>query len=121
MATQGLVTITRKGVVTCKVICGCNGMQAPTLATHIRRAKSDDPRLILDLARTLKFGCQDCLVVQSSPTTTVPEEMDIEDDKHFYRDKFTEARFNPRWHHGTADYVILVELGPTKTAPSPRR
>lgn len=107
MATQGLVSIVRDGKVQFKAVVGCDGMNAPELASLVREFP---PETIADLYRLCSeagFGCEDCLVLQSE-TGVVSECRD--DPGPLYREKFSDPRFNPRWKHGTADYVEVVEL-----------
>ena len=111
MGTQGLVSIVHGSQVRAKLICGCNGYEAPKLAAKIREAVSLVGMLDLDtlnrMAMEIGFGCDACLVTMGPDAVSTYWNEDL---SPLYRDKFNEPRFNPRWEHGTADYVEVVEL-----------
>jgi len=106
MATQGIVTVTHKGIVTHKIIVGCDGYNADDLVQAIEEAQK--PLTIgtcLALAKDVGFGCSDCLVVMDEYSSCgADDELDER-----YRRTFKNPRFNPRWENGTADYVRVVE------------
>lgn len=106
MATQGLVTLTHSGKVTHKVVVGCDGYNADTLVDAIK--DDSEPVTIgrlVELAIDVGFGCNDCRVVlDENSSVGAGEELDER-----YRRTFKDARFNPRWENGTADYVRVVE------------
>jgi hypothetical protein len=108
MATQGLVTVRRKGKVALKIVAGCNGMQAAMLARKLR-AKKEVPTLkeAYDLAVSTKFGSGECLVVINETGELYKGDEEV---GPLYRETFDQPRFNPRWKQGTADHIILVDL-----------
>lgn len=106
MTTQGLVTLTKDGNVTHKIIVGCDGYNADKLVGAIKN--DSEPvtigRLVL-LAMESGFGCGDCRVVlDENSSAGADEELDER-----YRRTFKQPEFNPRWENGTADYVRVVE------------
>lgn len=107
MATQGLVTVRRKGRVIMKVIAGCEGFNARKLAGRLRRTTSFTLDAIYEKARAVGFGCADCQVTMTRRSTR------FEGDGRLsprYRRTFGYTRFNPRWRHGTADHVVVVDV-----------
>lgn len=108
MATQGLVTVTVNGEVTGKVIVGCDGYNADDLVGKIEGLGStptiDD---LLSFARGVGFGCKDCLVVMDRNSAFIYSGEELDER---YRRTFNDAKFNPRWELGTADYIRVVEL-----------
>ena len=109
MARQGVVSVLKDGKVALKVVAGCDGDRAKTLADVIRRDGRVLPvRDIYDIARSRGFGCEECLVVIG------------QDDEVFhqfdgrlpspYRETFDDPLFNPRWDKGAADFVEVVSL-----------
>lgn len=55
----------------------------------------------------LGFGCPRCLVVMDER-----EALGAGDElAPLYRQTFDDPRFNPRWQHGTAHHVEVVEIG----------
>jgi hypothetical protein len=105
MATQGIVSLVRDGHVVAKVIAGCNGQEAENLATAIRQSGVQGAQEIYDLAISLHFGCEDCLVVMDR-AGVVSGEMEIGE---LYSQTFDQPEFNPRWNIGIADFVEVVE------------
>lgn len=106
MATQGIVSLTRNGDVVLKCVAGCDGMSAPKVARYLRDHPDITPHDAFRACLELGFGCSECLVVQSSN-----DDIRVTDEllDHRYRDHFNDPRFNPRWNHGTADYLEVVE------------
>lgn len=109
MATQGIVSVVVNGAVVCKAVAGCDGMEAPYLASLIAQERLTDPKEIHDLAECIGFGCDRCRVVQGPEGFAFGIDIGDEDFER-YRRTFGDPRFNPRWEHGTADYVEVVEL-----------
>ncbi|MFP4345636.1 MAG: hypothetical protein ACLFU8_13155 [Anaerolineales bacterium] len=109
MGTQGVVAIMQDGDVVVKAVAGCNGDRAPTLATRIIRAHDAGMPVtaatVAELAHEAGFGCSDCLVVLDELTTVA-----VEPPRSAYRETFDDARWNPRWERGTADWVSTVAL-----------
>lgn len=108
MGTQGLVTVTAYGEVVLKAVAGCNGFEAGKLAEAIRSGDiAADIESVYNEARQLGFGCEDCLVVwdaEDRAGAAVQEGL-----PPLYRETFSDPQFNPRWEHGTAAYVEIVE------------
>lgn len=108
MATQGMVTVMKDGAVLMKVVAGCDGQNARLLARVIGAAKQvPDVRTAYRTALQVGFGDRNCLVV------VTPDEvfsMCAEEPGVLYRSTFDQPRFCPRWEHGTADHVRIVEI-----------
>jgi hypothetical protein len=71
MSTSGLVVITYSDGIIAKVIAGCNGQQAATLAQMLTDLAPTLSALtpledLYRLAADCKFGCEACLVVMNS-------------------------------------------------------
>lgn len=109
MATQGLVSVVEGGAVRFKIVAGCNGMRAVELAARLRAERFANAGSVYDLAEECGFGCDDCRVVMGAS-----EEFYLFDDDlgELYRKTFDDPRFNPRWRHGTAAHVEVVERLP---------
>jgi hypothetical protein len=108
MATQGLVTVVQNGHVQMKIIAGCEGYRSELVADIIRAdGKVPSIDLAFDTAMRLGFGCRDCLVVMTSR-----EEKCLSNDPldGRFRQTFDQPRFNPRWEHGSADFIEIVNL-----------
>jgi len=108
MATQGLVTIQKNGEVVMKIVAGCDGMQAGTLASAIR-GLDRVPGLYeaYDLALKVGFGSKENLVVLEKKASFHQCEEIL---SRRYRRTFKQPRFNPRWKYGTADHIQVVNL-----------
>lgn len=118
MATQGLVTVIKSGVVLQKIVVGCDGYNAPPLAeglAELIKGQEDYPALeeVYRLALEKDFGCENCLVVMDA--ARILHEGDEEDDQEEvmsrYRATFEDPAFNPRWKHGIADYTYTITDG----------
>jgi hypothetical protein len=109
MATQGIVSVVVNGKTVVKAVAGSDGYKANLLAAEIRRDSLVNPDDIFAAAKRLGFGCQENLVVQE-PGRNIFE--GHEDLAGLYLDpvKFADARFNPRWEHGTAYHTEVVEF-----------
>ena len=110
MATQGIVSITHNGKVVMKFIVGCNGMNAASLVKVLKK-DGKIPKSLWDayiLAKRVGFGCPRCLVVMNkSRREFYGSEKRLD---RLYRKTFNQPRFNPRWKHGIADHVKVIEL-----------
>lgn len=109
MATQGIVTITRNGMVIAKIVVGCNGYNARDCAEHIKHGAT-----LLQAAELSRFGCSACLAVIAR---LVPEQeptalTSIIDKVHnpLYWETFDNPTFNPRWESGICEYWEIVEV-----------
>lgn len=108
MATQGIVTIKHDDKVVMKFVVGCDGMKASLLAKKLRES-GEIPSLeaAYDLAEASGFGCKSCLVVMGERREVFKKDENLDPR---YRHTFDQARFNPRWEDGTADYIIVLDL-----------
>lgn len=107
MATQGLVTVLSDGRVVMKVVAGCNGYNAEKLAERLRNSWPVNIDQAYKTAEEVGFGAPDCRVV----LTEDRERYDGKDDLDpRYRATFPRPEFNPRWEHGTADHVIVINV-----------
>ena len=107
MATQGLLSVVNGGKVVAKVVAGCNGHNVPKLAAVLRANPVTKPQELRDAAHAADVGCEACLVVLSADGAL---HCCSDDPSELYRSTFDQPRFNPRWEHGTADCVEVVEL-----------
>ena len=115
MATQGLVTIVKDDEVQMKIITGTDGYNADKLADWLRKNPEAKPQEVYDKALSLSFGSKTSLVVQYAPDKRVADP-DMDDLPDLYREKFSEPEFNPRWRHGTADHIVVIDA----SAPAPK-
>ncbi len=114
MGTQAVVAvIDRSGKVLAKAVAGMDGQEAPRLAAEIRRLHLTKPSSIYEAALRVGFGHVESLVVQG-PQENVYRGGDKLSNLYMDREKFQDPRFNPRWEHGTADHVELVQIGASK-------
>ena len=109
MATQGVVAVMSGDRVILKAVVGCNGFKAPQLATEIVRAHDAGQPVtattVAEMANSVGFGCDDCLVVMDELTTVASEV-----PGPAYRETLQDARWNPRWARGTADWISVVAV-----------
>lgn len=105
MGTQGVVSVVKNGETKVKVVVGCEGYNADGLAERIKAEGLQSIHEIYEAARVQPFGCIDCLVVMDKETA-LPDEEDL---FGLYRDKFGDPEFNPRWRHGTAAHVVVIQ------------
>lgn len=108
--TNGVVSVIVGGKVAMKIVCGCDGYNAPALARLIRLESQVPP---VDFVRrwcvAVGFGCQDCLVIQT-PDCLDPTGRDSTIDRTArYRNTFDDPYANPRWEH-KADHTEVVTL-----------
>lgn len=110
MGTLGLVTIIRADKVRMKIVAGCNGMEAKTLADALRKMPTI-PSLeeAYELAVQSGFCCPGHLVVinESDSYDRLDEDWD-EVSSNLYRQTFDQPEFNPRWIQGISDYTEVV-------------
>lgn len=111
MSTQALVTLTRGGKVTRKIVMGCNGGNAEALANAILKRKVEAPQQLLELAKECECACDGCIIVQSGPIELLPEGTDA---STLYAQTFEQPTFNPRWSAGTAAFTFIVDLDARK-------
>lgn len=102
------------GEVVLKLVVGCNGSNATSVAEAIRGA-GEEPRTlqaVLTLMERFAFGCPDCRVVATRDTVRVSGGLDGAAESQAslsrYRERFIDPRFNPRWGYGTADCTEIV-------------
>lgn len=116
MATQGIVSIRHKGEMLFKVVAGSDGMKASKLAALIKGlSPACTAEEVYELAVSARFGDPDTdLIVQGREGRFYFDRDQIfeEDLGPLYRDptKFNDAKFNPRWDCGLADYIEIVDL-----------
>ena len=107
MATQGVVTVCSQGKVVMKVVAGCDGMQARKLANRLRRRWPVTREQAYEIAEESGFGCKDCLTVMDRTRTHYL--YDYKPHRR-YRRTFSRPRFNPRWRHGIAGHVVVINI-----------
>ena len=110
MGTQAVVSVRQDCKVKYKIICGMNGNRAPEFAKALKNALQEEESLDLDEIYDLAshyIGTGNDLVVMSenSEFHHCSERLTPR-----YRDTFHKATFNPRWEHGTADHMIVIDL-----------
>ena len=111
MATQGLVTIVKGGVVVLKFITGSDGQNEVALAAELRKFGKRTRKVLptraeaYELARRVGFGSSATLVVMDGEGVEFRGEGDLHER---YRRTFLKPRFNPRWEHGTAPHVRVI-------------
>jgi hypothetical protein len=107
--TQGLVTIMQGRNVRMKIVTGCDGMKAKRLSNAIVKL-GRVPTLVeaYNLALKLGFGSPSSLVVVGANRSKF--ETGAQRLPPLYRKTFNRQGFNPRWKHGTADYIEVVRL-----------
>ena len=110
MATQGLLSIVQGGQVMAKVIAGADGYNIPHLARALRADPTTDAHELLRRANLFDMGGPSLIVQTSADTYLSEEAMDVDELPEWYRTKFDDPQFNPRWAHGTAEYTEIVEL-----------
>lgn len=111
MATQGLLTVTKNDEVQLKIVVGSQGMSLPYMKSYLIEnypdGKDFDLQDIYDKACDI-FG-KDSTVLQHKE-----DEMFYFDEiipaESFYKDKWLNKEFNPRWEHGTADFIDELNL-----------
>ncbi len=111
MATQAVVSVVQNGKVILKVVAGCNGGKAPAFAQYLKAALSSGtiaPARIYEIAQKYDLGTTENLVVMSPTSSYHKCEGELNPR---YRETFNRPNFNPRWDEGTADHVIIVDLG----------
>lgn len=106
--TQGVVSVVQGGAVRLKIIAGCDGMHADQVAAAIKRT-GRVPTLeeAYRLASQHGFGSVEDRVVMDEHGVKFDGDEELDPR---YRQTFADPRFNPRWDHGTADFVEVVEL-----------
>jgi hypothetical protein len=105
MLTQGLVSVTRNGHTLLKVVCGCNGNSAGTLAEMIRERHLASVEEVYRAALSVEFGCPACLMVFSKDAAISAGH---EIPKQYWKN-FDEPNFNPRWDIGKYENRIQLE------------
>ena len=96
------------GRVVAKAITGADGYEMPAVAADVRANNVTTAEGLLDLCHDHGLGGES-LIVQASPVDWIG---DCTEDELpcLYAEKFSDPRFNPRWKHGTADYVEVVDM-----------
>lgn len=105
MATQGLVTVVSGEQVLMKIVAGDDGYNASKLARKLKSAWPCTAQEAYDLALDAGFGSLETLVVITD--SAVVSEEPVSDLHHT---TFQQPRFNPRWEHGIADHVKVIQV-----------
>lgn len=108
LMTQGLLVLVKASRTVLKAVAGCNGYHAIDLARLICQQQLRSPQSIYEAALMVDFGCEDCLIVYDR--TRVCASDNIGDLPERYARTFDEPTFNPRWHYGTADHTIVIDI-----------
>jgi len=109
MATQGLVTVRSKsdGKVLMKIVAGCDGYNAQRVANILRASWPVSVGQAYTMAREIGFGSNEDLVVITATEVRFDGDYDL---GPLYRSTFEQPEFNPRWEHGTADNVVVIDV-----------
>lgn len=111
--TNGLVSIVdTKGTVRYKLVAGCDGYNALRVAEELCKEQPVDPETIYDIAIDQDFGCDDCLVLQASPSDGIFK--GDHDLPEWYESKFYDPKFNPRWESGIVGYLVIIQVDGNK-------
>lgn len=117
MGTQAVISVTKDNRVQYKIVAGCNGQKAASLAEFLRFCLFPyHPEAVRAIARRMGLGCSDCLVVSYRDRNGNIGHLgegqgSIRDQNRLYEEKFDDPKFNPRWEAGTADRTFIVEVG----------
>jgi hypothetical protein len=98
----------QKGQSCVKLIAGTDGYNATILAKELR-SSAYVPTIgeAYGLAVKCSFGSEEDLVVLTKDEVLFRGDSDLDER---YRRSFSNPSFNPRWEHGSADYIELVQL-----------
>lgn len=107
MATQGILSVMIDDRVILKAVTGLDGYEMPAIGDEVVTKMVTKAQDLLNLCHEHGLG-GDSLIVQSSPTEWIGGDSD--ELPEWYAAKFHDPRFNPRWRHGTADYIVVVDL-----------
>ena len=110
MATQGIVSVQVGGKTVVKAVAGSDGDHAKLLAAEIRLRKLVTPEDVFEAAKKVGFGNPDVNLVVQGPDKNIFKGDDNLSGLYLDRSKFEDPHFNPRWEHGTADYVKVVKF-----------
>lgn len=107
MATQGLITVRSARKVIMKVVVGDNGQQATAVSRIIRERWPMSIDEVYEVALSKGFGSTDSLVVITAESHRFDDDDNL---SPLYRQTFDQPEFNPRWKHGTAAYVEIIDV-----------
>ena len=97
------------GKVAMKIVAGCDGMNARKVANAIKKlGRLPSLTEAYNIAQGIGFGSEESLVVSGVKKSKFKGSG--EPLPRLYRQTFNQPRFNPRWKHGTADHIEVVEL-----------
>ena len=116
MGTQAVISAVYNGDVLYKIVAGCNGQEAVSIADELLANRVCSPRKALDVARNRKLGCEDCLILVTPDEIVSPDPVDAR-----YVNTFSDPWNNPRWSIGTADYVRVIDFTTGKILENPTR
>lgn len=117
--TNGVLSILEHGKMAMKIVCGCDGYNAPILKRTIEKlGRVPSPTEAYDLAWHDGVGCDDCLLIVTPDEVWYHrhklDRLETADGESLalYRATFNDPQFNPRWKQGLADYVEVIESLP---------
>jgi len=111
MTTQAMVSLTKDSKTFIKVIVGCDGYRAENVAKEIIQyvlLGGKDIEDIYKIAEEIEFGCKDCLVVMNNDDIIYKGNDELSFEK--YKETFEDPQFNPRWEHGTTEYLYIIPM-----------
>lgn len=119
--TNGVVSVVVDGKVAMKIVCGCDGYNAPALVRLMKLETEVPPvEVVRDWCRSVGFGCGDCLVIQTPEALDPHGEDATPDIVARYRSTFSDPEANPRWEH-KAEYTEVVTFGHSRSSEATRR
>lgn len=108
MASQGTLAITKNNKVTLKLITGSNGYYMPIVLAWLAMNPKATPEELF--VQTKHYFPAYCHCVQTGPTTIISDKSEFGPVSDLYERFFDDAKFNPRWNHGTADSTIVADI-----------
>ena len=112
--TNGIVSVMKDGKTILKMVAGCDGYNGKKVVECVNENTTAEEAY--QIAKECKFGCVDCLVIQTPEGDLYKGDPDAFSDDEFcgavtkstfYREKFSDPRFNPRWACGLAHCTYI--------------
>ncbi len=107
MATQGIVSVREDGEVVMKIVTGADGYNADKVAAVLKESWPVNSDKAYDIATENFPGSVESLVVLTRGKTLFKGDGELDPR---YEETFSDPEFNPRWKHGTADHVEIVDV-----------
>lgn len=113
MATQGLISVVKKGAVIMKVVAGIDGQRIRLVTRELRKKWPMTINEVYELALSKRFGNHETLVVMTESKILHESEIICRGDEEtldLYFKTFNQPNFNPRWESGTADHIEIIDV-----------